>query len=726
MELSNLACTSPVDWRCTWDEALFIIGCFVLAGLLFVIGLTIWRYAPNMTGCQFHELDNAIPYLEDKYYKFQKWKPKGDTKKLSQCAFYKSIKEESLPCTKLVVLVHGIGHSPQQMDGQVRLTAETAIARGEAWDMLLPTMDMTSHFTTTSHLELIDSLKARIGECYETMYPSKQKPRVILVGYGIGGLLARSTYVRAWKDFSGSMSHRKSYALGRKESLRALGRGDTNAGERGWKLFRHAMKWRCSLASDSGIYDAPVDPEIVDSSLKLVGEYNKSVSDLKLPRQHVLRNSRKMLNEVKSEQSSRNGLFTADSFRASFTRDVWTDAVERIIIIGGISRGWRLGRHMPRAMLVVAYMLQLLASMLSQIPGLEFLMFEMKEGSVYVTKCRLWWLEYRKMEGEEIATQKENGEAVDKPVEVVQLISQEDWLVSPKNSLDPVDALHVGDEEPHFIYVPIPSRRELFQYTGNQQGFKDRSPSNESTPLVPLNTKKDLTEKDQLLQAPWNSNGISDGRCPEEYWQERFITALEDKMDEELSAKMYLRRCWERYSHALTDKMEGLRGKWKPLAVEDKINDKVLHVVFVLHGIRDFGSWTQHLAEKTRDQLVKQRCADISEAIANMKDQLEGPVAPAEEKEKIEADMKALVDRKREIQSIEHQADWVETVTSSYGYFPILGFLLPGSRMKKVNWFLDEYLRIKTTYPKAHVHYVGHSNGTYVVSSSGALQTCHV
>ena len=65
-------------------------------------------------------------------------------------------------------------------------------------------------------------------------------------------------------------------------------------------------------------------------------------------------------------------------------------------------------------------------------------------------------------------------------------------------------------------------------------------------------------------------------------------------------------------------------------------------VVFIMHGIRDYGFWTQRLG-----QCIEQ-----------------------------EASPKGIR---------------VATISSSYGYFPMLGFLLQRERQTHVRWFMDQY-----------------------------------
>ncbi|MCW5559623.1 MAG: hypothetical protein KIT22_17540, partial [Verrucomicrobiae bacterium] len=97
--------------------------------------------------------------------------------------------------------------------------------------------------------------------------------------------------------------------------------------------------------------------------------------------------------------------------------------------------------------------------------------------------------------------------------------------------------------------------------------------------------------------------------------------------------------------------------------------EDVQRVVFVMHGIRDNGEWTREVA----------RCARTFGAA---------------------------------------RGETVETVTSSYGYFPMGAFLLFGSRQRNVRWFMDQYTEALARYPQAEFSFIGHSNGTYLLGST--------
>jgi hypothetical protein len=102
----------------------------------------------------------------------------------------------------------------------------------------------------------------------------------------------------------------------------------------------------------------------------------------------------------------------------------------------------------------------------------------------------------------------------------------------------------------------------------------------------------------------------------------------------------------------------------------------VERVVFVIHGIRDVGYWTHKVARHIRRQAVQAQLTT-----------------------------------------------WA-TETSSYGYFPMLPFLLPWSRRTKVEWFMDQYAEAVARYPLATFAFVGHSNGTYLLAKALEIYPC--
>jgi pimeloyl-ACP methyl ester carboxylesterase len=64
------------------------------------------------------------------------------------------------------------------------------------------------------------------------------------------------------------------------------------------------------------------------------------------------------------------------------------------------------------------------------------------------------------------------------------------------------------------------------------------------------------------------------------------------------------------------------------------------------------------------------------------------------------------------------RAPSAEVVTASYGYFSALNFALWFLRRRNISWFQDMYSYYLARYPRADFHFIGHSNGTYILGQS--------
>jgi pimeloyl-ACP methyl ester carboxylesterase len=121
-----------------------------------------------------------------------------------------------------------------------------------------------------------------------------------------------------------------------------------------------------------------------------------------------------------------------------------------------------------------------------------------------------------------------------------------------------------------------------------------------------------------------------------------------------------------------TAEIESLRRvSTRPPDNEDPL---VSEVVVVLHGIRDMGPWTSQFELPLQQAYHLKNPKEISKIVVT----------------------------------------W-----PSYGYFGMGPFLLWADRQTNVRWFMDELTEIKARFPKLKkVHFIGHSNGTYVLASA--------
>lgn len=128
----------------------------------------------------------------------------------------------------------------------------------------------------------------------------------------------------------------------------------------------------------------------------------------------------------------------------------------------------------------------------------------------------------------------------------------------------------------------------------------------------------------------------------------------------------------EKFLAAATGDLAALR--WQNEEQPFQTDDGVTHVVFILHGIRDLGRWSAHFEPPLVD------------AFASTDTGARGKLAIA---------------------------------SVRYGYFGMLPFLFRWDRQRYVRWFMDQYTETLARYPNAkHIQFVGHSNGTYVLTSA--------
>ena len=246
----------------------------------------------------------------------------------------------------------------------------------------------------------------------------------------------------------------------------------------------------------------------------------------------------------------------------------WAKAVDRIILLAGMNRGWSIDHHLFTKNAIQWNVGTVIGGAMMALRLGTPTIFTVRRGEPFITQLRIQWLAMRRnwdcknkkqIEG---LTQGEVGCAT-----VVQLLGTIDDMVSPEDNID----LVAGSD---FLYFDVP--------------------------------------------------------------QSDHKTVIE--MDDSSSAG---RKRIEVFSDALNLPYEKLKEKENQIFPSDESlieNPKVTDVVFVIHGIRDKGYWTHKIARQV-----------ISEARKENKDRL------------------------------------FASVTSTYGYFPMLSFLNPRRRLEKVS-----------------------------------------
>ncbi|AZI26441.1 alpha/beta hydrolase [Pedobacter sp. G11] len=262
----------------------------------------------------------------------------------------------------------------------------------------------------------------------------------------------------------------------------------------------------------------------------------------------------------------------------------WAYAIDRIILLAGMNRGWTVNRHLSLFQ-AMSWEIGIGIGKILSMMGVEPLIFKFKKGAPFITDLRLQWLDLQK---DSVVTGL--GGAM-----VVQLLGTIDDLVSPEDNIDMITGAK-------FFYLDIP-------FSGH----------------------KDVILMDR------SEKGIARYSA---FHQALTMSAIE-------------------MASSQTSFTE-------PVLVQ---RPEVTDVIFVIHGIRDAGYWTQKVARK----------------------------------------VKAL--------ALENNQN-IELETSSYGYFPMLPFLLPVSRKAKVEWLMDQYTENYAKFPKAEFSFIGHSNGTYLLAKA--------
>jgi hypothetical protein len=236
----------------------------------------------------------------------------------------------------------------------------------------------------------------------------------------------------------------------------------------------------------------------------------------------------------------------------------------------------------------------------------RFVVFQIRRGAPFLTQLRMQWLAMRQHAAKLRAGV---GGAL-----TVQLLGTVDDMVAPSDNVD----LVTGRD---FVYLDVPG--------SGHSNIREMDPDG-----VPLRRR---------LRAR-SADAVAHERRVRRARRERFLQAL----------------CWDQAAlRTMSDFPTD-----EPLPDADP---GVTEVVFVIHGIRDEGYWTQRVARK-----VKARAAAGGRQF--------------------------------------------RTETSSYGYFAMLPFVLPWTRRAKVEWLMDQYTENKALYPNAAFSFVGHSNGTYLLA----------
>ncbi|MFY7924181.1 MAG: hypothetical protein ACOVN5_00120 [Aquidulcibacter sp.] len=290
----------------------------------------------------------------------------------------------------------------------------------------------------------------------------------------------------------------------------------------------------------------------------------------------------------------------------------WAARVSRIVLLAAVARGWNQLAPFTTGIRLAAWAGSLIEIMM----GDGFAMLDIRRGAPWITTTRLQTLS---------VLQALNDEGRPAPI-TVQLLGTIDDIVAPADNVDLATGSYF-----HYIEVPQTNHLNIVEF-GDPAGAIRKS-------LIITALNGDMVALDAAAVSR---------------------RALADMIDEALD------------DHDIADAEDASIADRRLEPTLPKRDVSV--VVFIVHGIRDYGYWTRKFGVR-----IKQLA------------------------------------RTRRLQT--------RTVTSSYGFFPMGPFLVLSERRKRVGWLRDQYVTAKAMYPKAdRFHFVGHSNGTYLLAS--ALKHC--
>jgi pimeloyl-ACP methyl ester carboxylesterase len=315
-------------------------------------------------------------------------------------------------------------------------------------------------------------------------------------------------------------------------------------------------------------------------------------------------------------------------FAAYRQPSAFAPAITRIIMLAGLSRGWSVSSTDSWLTAFAWSVMQVFGETVAWVTGVPYTVFAVRRGAPFLIQTRLQWLALvmrsaGKWNPAISAGAKTNLKTLVQnfapAFDLIQLLGTRDDVVSPEDMLD--NNVEMENSNYFIIEVPNSTHAEII--------IMDRPPNDRGRAI------------DQ--QNPLHQRYLQ--------FKLALTTSRADLKQVAID--------WEDVSDVMPEEPE-----WD-----------VTDVVFVIHGIRDKGFWTQKIARR-----VKQFART------------------------------SLVGPKR-ITDLPYRS-----VTASYGYFAMAPFVLRPVRARKVAWLMDQYTEARVRYPNAKFSYVGHSNGTYLVA----------
>jgi hypothetical protein len=287
-------------------------------------------------------------------------------------------------------------------------------------------------------------------------------------------------------------------------------------------------------------------------------------------------------------------------------------------MLAGLSRGWTVSSADSWWTAFLWGVLEIYGEMAAWLTGTSYTVFAVRRGAPFLVQTRLQWLAL-----------------VMRPM----AMNAQKW--------SPAISLHARDRLRQLCQDCLPDF-DLIQLFGTEddtvspEDMLDNSVEMENINYFIIEVPNSTHQKIVEMKRPADEKRALDHEQPEHQRYVQFQLAL-SKNRRELG-KIAVK--WEDVSDIMPDEPE-----WG-----------VTDVIFVIHGIRDKGFWTQKIARRVK-QLARTETTDP-----------------------------------KRITDLPYRS-----VTASYGYFAMAPFVLQPVRTRKVAWLMDQYTEARVRYPNAKV-----------------------
>ena len=313
----------------------------------------------------------------------------------------------------------------------------------------------------------------------------------------------------------------------------------------------------------------------------------------------------------------------------------WAPHVTKMVLLAGVTRGWELSTATPAWQRFIARpALWVLNVGVQAVHPKGFFIQQIKRGAPFVVESRLKLLQV------ELASRKAGGPELP---HTVLLLGSKDEFVSP------ADAMDLGPSEYcSYIEVPESSHMSIFDVAG-----ASHDPTGQAGVRAEFIRRALLDDPGELDDIRMRPDDIDDYADPM------------DRRMRDLAA----------VSAAKKASVDGTGAGEAQSGAEDgdgAWRERVDHVVFIVHGIRDNGFWTKRVAREIKAEGRKSHLL-------------------------------------------------IRAPSPSYGFFSMWDFINPWGREEATYWFLERYAEAKRLWPGAKVSFVGHSNGTFLAARALAI-----